>query len=157
MRCAAYLLSWTTSPLCPLASRVVAWGNKPADIVVSTCNSDTGASLNQSGPGTCRRHRQLLGTSLCSPRPRVYRGRVRAVYNGPPIHFSSCLISIHFSIYVYFNHFISFPSMSIFNHFMSNLNPLSSFSSCLISITDVYFQSLLMSNCNPLMSNCNHI
>ena len=40
MQCAAYLLSWTTSPLCPLASRVVARGNKPADIVISPRNSD---------------------------------------------------------------------------------------------------------------------
>ena len=40
MQCAAYLLSWTTSPLCPLASRIVARGNKPADIVISPRNSD---------------------------------------------------------------------------------------------------------------------
>ena len=40
---AAYLLSWTTSPLCPLASRVVARGNKPADIVISPRSSDAGA------------------------------------------------------------------------------------------------------------------
>ena len=64
---AAYLLSWTTSPLCPLASRVIARGNKPADIVINPCNSDAGASLNQSGPGTCKRHRQLVATSLYSP------------------------------------------------------------------------------------------
>ena len=69
---AAYLLSWTTSPLYLLASHVVERGNKAADIVVSPCNSDAGVSLNQSGPGTCRRHRRLVVTSLCSPRLRVY-------------------------------------------------------------------------------------
>ena len=61
------LLSWTTSPLCPLASRAVARGNKPADIVINPCNSDAGASLNQSGPGTYKRHCQLVATSLYSP------------------------------------------------------------------------------------------
>ena len=69
---AAYLLSWTTSPLCPLASRIVARGNKPADIVISPRSSDAGVSLNQGGPGTWRRHRRLVATSLCSPRLRVY-------------------------------------------------------------------------------------
>ena len=59
-------------PLCLLASRVVARGNKPADIVISPRNSDAGASLNQSGPGTCRRQRRLVATSLCSPRLTVY-------------------------------------------------------------------------------------
>ena len=123
MQCVAYPLSWTTSPLCPLASRVVARGNKPADIVISPRSSDAGASLNQSGPGTCRRHRRLVATSLCSPRLRVYWSRVRAVHNGLPIHFSSCLFSIHF-----FN-----PCLFSITSFLI-LPCLFSIISCLISI-----------------------
>ena len=131
-------------PLCPLASRVVARGNKPADIVISPRSSDAGASLNQSGPGTCKRRHRLVATNLCSPRLTVYQTQVRrfimiflSIF--PHVYFQSIFQSMSI-----FNRFVSFPSMSIFNHFMSNLNPLSSFSSCLISITDVYFQSLCL-------------
>ena len=147
MQCVAYPLSWTTSPLCPLASRVVTRGNKPADIVISPRSSDAGVSLNQSGFGTWRRHRRLVATSLCSPRLRVYWSRVRMVHNGLPIHFSSCLFSIHsksMSISITSSLFLSclfskisclisvlchlFPPHS-FQEYISNLN-----NSCLFSI-----------------------
>ena len=147
MRCTAYLISWITSPLCLLALRIVAGGNKLADIVISPRNSDAGASLNQSGPGTCRRHRRLVGTSLCSPRlsvPRPGKGGsqwssysfflmsiLNPFFNPYPFSIASslflpCLFSIISCLISILCHL--FPPHS-FQEYMSNLN-----NSCLFSI-----------------------
>ena len=100
-------------------------GNKLADIVISPRDSD--ASASWIGAGLQKKPSVSSYKSLQPATHSVLKPDKGGSQWSSYLFF---LISIFnpFSIHVYLNHFVSFPPMSIFKYFMSNL-----FSSALLS------------------------